>query len=399
MRMSEDQFNEIFGKSVFRDEQTLDHSFVPEKLPHRETELGQLINDFRPLAAREENLSNLSINVLVTGKGGVGKTATVKFFGRGFVSSVRRKGIRVFFEHFNCLNNRTKSSIFRDLLSKYCYQTGKGYSDDETIKQLESFLRRERAHMILALDEVHMLSPDDIQAIVNLNEILGPDHSRFSTILVSRPMDWARVRNERIESRIQDKMRFEPYDHDQLTDIMTYRRRLAFKAGVVSDDVLDLVVTVCTETQDARHGVDILFLAGKTANGKGLDHITSEIVRLVKDRVHSTFRAEALDQFKSHELLAALGIARTLRFTEEAFVLVDDAYQEYQAACEEHDKRPHTVTSFRKYVRNLDRFKIISSRTVQAEKSKRGRHSQITLTDITAEKLEEYIERILQTAS
>ncbi len=394
--MSDDLFEREFSKdTVFKDEATLDHAYLPNKLPRREKEVARLIHDFRTLIAQEDNIANMSINVLITGKGGIGKTATSRYFCDRFTKNCRKSGHKVMHEYFNCLEHRTKSAIYRNLLSKYCYQTGKGYSDDETIKQLEAFLRREKAHLILILDEVHMIPPADVQAFVNLGETLGAGHSRFSTILISRQLDWAKVRNQHIESRLKDKIQYTPYSFDDLLEILTYRCDLAFKEGAVPEEVLKLVVEIAADTKDARHGIDILFQAGKKADFDGESQVTAEMVRLVKDRVYSTFRIDALDRFKDHELISALGVARALKPKDITYILVEDGYDLYKIACEERSIEPHTITSFRKYVRNLSRFKIIMSETVQVEDSKRGRHSRITLYDIPATKLEEILTKII----
>ncbi|MHA1731876.1 MAG: Cdc6/Cdc18 family protein [Promethearchaeota archaeon] len=395
--MSDDLFKKEFSKgTVFRDEKSLDHGFVPDELPRRGDDVKQLIHDFRALAQGGDNLSNINVNVLITGNGGVGKTATSRFFASKFAKTCRKRGVRVVDEYFNCLEHRTKSSIYRTLLSKYCYQTGKGYGDDETVKQLEAYLRRQEAHMILVLDEVHMLPPTDILAFLNLSEILGANHSRFSTILVSRPLDWARVKDQRIEGRIRDKLKFTSYSFDDLMEILTYRRSLAFKDGALPDDTLKLIVEIAADTKDARHGIDIMFQAGKKADSEGSSEVTPEMVRLAKDRVFSSFRIDSLDQFKEHEKLAALGVARALKTKDdEAYIVVEDGYDYYRVVCDERGIRPHTITSFRKYLRTLTRYKIVVTETVQARESKRGRHARITVQDIPAARLEEILEKLI----
>ncbi len=52
--------------------------------------------------------------------------------------------------------------------------------------------------------------------------------------------------------------------------------------------------------------------------------------------------------------------------------------------------------SFRKYVRQLTQLKIIASKTVRIEEATRGRHLEITLLDIPANKLAELLEEILE---
>ena len=50
--------------------------------------------------------------------------------------------------------------------------------------------------------------------------------------------------------------------------------------------------------------------------------------------------------------------------------------------------------SFRKYVRQLNQLKIVTSKTVRIEDAQRGRHLEITLLDIPAPKLAELLDKI-----
>lgn len=47
--------------------------------------------------------------------------------------------------------------------------------------------------------------------------------------------------------------------------------------------------------------------------------------------------------------------------------------------------------TFRKYVRQLNQLKMISTKTVRIEGAERGRHLEITLLDISAKKLEKLL--------
>jgi len=112
--------------------------------------------------------------------------------------------------------------------------------------------------------------------------------------------------------------------------------------------------------------------------------------------VYPTFRNDIVDQLKDQELLALYGITRSLINKDEPFTLVDDAFEEYNAICENYSIEPHVKMSFRKYVRQLTTLKIVSSKTVRIEEATRGRHLEITLLDIPALKLAELLEDILE---
>ncbi len=391
--MDEDIFErELFKKSVFRDDRTLALSYVPPKLPHRSDELKRLIHNYRGFFGKERAPS---ANVLILGKGGIGKTALAKYFADGIRLAGRNNNVKIYTEYFNCVNFRTKSAILREVLSNYCYQTGKGYSDDETLKQIQSYLERENAYLIVTVDEVFVLTDSDIISLVNISETFPQGTSRISLILVSRELDWARFETERITSRIQDRINLKPYGRPETREILDYRRKLAFNEGVVPDDVFELIVDATVDTKNIRTGIEMFLSCGRQADAKGESEINAEMVRFGRDQVYSTFRGELLDQFKVHELLTLLGVTRKLQNTKVAYVVVEDAYNDYRAACEERNLPPHTVTTFRKNVRNLTKAKIISGQTKQIAENQRGRHMEITLLDIPAEELEQIIGKML----
>ena len=147
--MDEDEFRKQFSKkSVFKKASTLDQSYVPDKLYCRDEAIKTLIYNFRRIV---EESDQPSINFLMTGKGGIGKTVTAKFFGRTFKTIALEKDVNLFLEYYNCINFNSKSKIIRELLSKYTHGSGRGFSDDEAIKLILSQLIRENGYMLLII--------------------------------------------------------------------------------------------------------------------------------------------------------------------------------------------------------------------------------------------------------
>jgi len=130
--MDEEEFRKHFmTKSVFNQANSLDMSYVPEKVYCRDEAINNLIYNFRRILEEEEQPS---INCLILGKGGIGKTCTARYFGRNFKTIALEKGVDVFIEYYNCINFRSKSKIIRELLAKYTHGSGRGFSDDEALK-------------------------------------------------------------------------------------------------------------------------------------------------------------------------------------------------------------------------------------------------------------------------
>jgi len=392
--MDEDEFRAQFNRnSVFRQASSLDLSYVPEKLYCRDEVLKTLIFNFRRILDEEEPPS---INCLLLGKGGIGKTATARYFGKNFRAIALENDVNLFIEYYNCINFRSKSKIIRELLAKYTHGSGRGFSDDEAIKLILTQLIRNDGYMFLIIDEIHLLKPEDVLALLDIAETFGHQNARLSILLVSRRKDWMTIETERILSRLNEKIKMVPYDFEDSMLILQYRSELALKENVIDDDILTMIAQIVVENKNMRHGIEILRKSGIYADKEGLSSISADIIRGSANEVYPTFRGDIVDQLNDQEIIALYGIVRSLINTDEPFTLVDDAYEEYQAVCENHDTEAHVKMSFRKYVRQLSQLKIIASKTVRIEDAQRGRHLQITLLDIPAKKLEELLEDILE---
>jgi cell division control protein 6 len=387
--MDEEEFRKHFmTKSVFNQANSLDMSYVPEKVYCRNEAINNLIYNFRRILEEEEQPS---INCLILGKGGVGKTCTARYFGRNFKTIALEKGVDVFIEYYNCINFRSKSKIVRELLAKYTHGSGRGFSDDEALKLILKQLIREKGYMLLIIDEVHLLRPDEILAFLDIAETYGHQNAKLSIILISRNKDWMTIETERILSRLNEKIRLKPYNYEESKQILEYRSELAFKEYVIDDDILNMISQIVTDHENMRHGIEILRKSGLYADREQLDSVSADIIRAASNEVYPTFRGEIVDQLNDQELLALFGIARSLINKDEPFTLVDDAFEEYQVVSETYSIEPHVKMSFRKYIRTLNQLKIIASKTVRIEEAERGRHLEITLLDIPALKLEEFL--------
>ena len=391
--MDEKEFRKQFSsKSIFRQVSTLDLSFIPEKLYCRDDAIKSLIYDFRRILEESEQPS---VNCLILGKGGTGKTVTAKFFGKKFKTIASEKDVNLFVEYYDCINFRSKSKIIRELLGKYTHGSGRGFSDDEALKLILSKLISEKGYMLLIIDEVHLLEPEDVLSFLNIGETFGHHNAKLSILLISRDSDWMRIETEKILSRLNEKIKLEPYNFEEAMQILRYRSELSFNDSI-DEDMLEMIAQIVVENQNMRHGIEILRKSGLYADKEGLNRITPDIVREASNDVYPTFRGDIIDKLNDQELIALLGIVRSLMKKDEPFSIVDDAYDEYLAICENYSLEPHVKMSFRKYVRQISQLKIIASRTVRKEDVQRGRHLEITLLDIPAPKLVELLEDILE---
>ena len=390
--MDEEEFKkQRLKESVFKNQSSLDMSYVAPKFLGRDDVLYSLIYNYRRIL--EEN-EQPSINCLILGASGVGKTAVARFFGRNFRKIAAEKGTEIFVEYFNCINFRSKSKIIRELLAKHIHVSGRGFSDEEALKLILKQLIGENSYMLLIIDEVNLLSPDDILGFLAISETFGHQNAKISIILISLLKEWMTVETTAILSKINSTFTLEPYSlFIDIKSILKYRIDLAFKDYVVDDDILTMVSQIVLDHQDMRHGVEILRRSGIYADNEGKTKITADLVRQASNDVYPTFRVEIVDQLKDQELLTLFGIVRSLvdRMYDESYTLVDDAFEEYNYICEQYGFDPHIKKTFRKYVQTLSNLRIISSQIVRIEEAERGRHLEISLIDITPIKFEEFI--------
>lgn len=392
--MDEDEFRKQFmKKSVFRQASSLDLSYVPENLYCRDDALKTLIFNYRRILEEKEQPS---INCLILGKGGVGKTCTARFFGKTFRTIAIENDVKLFLEYFNCINFRSKSKIIRELLAKYQHGSGRGFSDDEALKLILSKLIRDKGYMLLVIDEIHLLKPDEVLALLDIAETFGHQNAKLSLLLISRSKDWMIIETERILSRLNEKIILKPYNFEESLRILEYRSEIALKENVIDNELLTMVSQIVVDHKNMRHGIEILRKGGSFCDKEGIDHMNADIIREASNDVYPTFRNDIVDQLKDQELLALCGIVRSLINKGEPFTLVDDAFEEYNAICESYSIEPHVKMSFRKYVRQLTQLKIVASKTVRIEDATRGRHLEITLLDIPVVKLLELLEDIFE---
>ncbi|MFX0007450.1 MAG: Cdc6/Cdc18 family protein [Promethearchaeota archaeon] len=392
--MDENEFRKQFmKKSIFRQASSLDLSYVPEKLYCRDEALKTLIFNYRRIMEEKEQPS---INCLILGKGGVGKTCTARYFGKNFKTIAIENDVKLFLEYFNCINFRSKSKIIRELLAKYQHGSGRGFSDDESLKLILSQLIREKGYMLLIIDEIHLLKPDEVLAFLDIAETFGHQNAKLSLLLISRSKDWMTIETERILSRLNEKIILKPYNFDESLQILQYRCDLALKENAINEELLTMIAQIVVDHKNMRHGIEIIRKSGSYCDKEGLDKFTADIIREASNDVYPTFRNDIVDQLKDQELLALYGIVRSLLDKGEPFTLVDDAFEEYNAICENYSIEPHVKMSFRKYVRQLTQLKIVASKTVRIEDATRGRHLEITLLDIPVAKLLELLEDIFE---
>ncbi|MHA1648300.1 MAG: hypothetical protein ACTSVL_12085, partial [Promethearchaeota archaeon] len=171
------------------------------------------------------------------------------------------------------------------------------------------------------------------------------------------------------------------------------RRNLAFREGILEDEILGLITDIVTENKNMRIGIDMMRACGIRADEQGLSSINSEMILESRNIINPTFRADVIDNLRLHEQVALWSVAKALLASGDPYTKVEKTYEIYMMLCEELNIKHHVSMSFRKYIRNLADVKAIHKDYLNPTVEKKGRQLEIKLTDISAEKLCEYFKK------
>ncbi|MFW9830785.1 MAG: Cdc6/Cdc18 family protein [Candidatus Thorarchaeota archaeon] len=382
----------LLGASVFKNEETLHPAFVPPELPNREDQLVRLGHDFKPLLNKD---GAYAVNVAVVGKPGTGKTVSIRYFGRGLEKAAEKRGIKVRFEYYDCFMFRTKSAILRDLLTERFKVTSRGFSDEEITTMINRRLSRENLRLVLCLDEAYLLG-QDLLSIIHASEVAKHGEAHISTLIACRVVDWQNTLSFPLSGRLHDRVDMPSYTEEELYEIFKFRSSLAFHKNVVPDDILHMVANVAAATQNARHGIEMLYWAGKAADRYGVRPITPDLIRRAKQEVYSELRSDVLYGLRDQEILVLAAVSRQLKFEKSSSTSIAKVFDSYQLICEEFGATKQALPTFRKTIDALVTLGIIGKVVESVGAGRRGRRARLTLMDIPVEVFDERVSEILQ---
>lgn len=386
----------LFASSVFKEggENTLNQSYIPETLKFREDNIRRMTQNFRPLFLTENRgIEGFSTNIALTGPAGIGKTVTARYTIQHLQSMAERYHIKLYTDYKNCWTTRTKTSILRSFLRDQFGVASRGFSDEESTDILIRRLNSEQAYLVLILDEVSVLPQKDIRGFIHLPEEFGAKH-RISLVMISRPTEWKVTLSSMVSQRIADVIQFNPYLLEETREILAYRSNLAFKTTAISEEILDMVAEISDQTRNLRHGIETLYRAGRGADQQRLDELTPELIRRAKNDVFPEMRADIFEELKTHELFAALSIARRLHHKGITATTIEHSFKNYRIICEEWGLRPNGEAAFRNYLTTLETIGILGKVT-KGVKGRKGVRARLTIHDVPAAVLIERIEVFL----
>ena len=288
----------------------LQAAYLPERLPHREAQIDQLVQVLVP-ALRGERPSN----VLIYGLTGTGKTAVVKYLEKELRKADPAGTVR--YLYLNCQIVDTPYGVLAHIANAFAERESDqvpftGLSVDRVYQLLVRKLDERRRVVILALDEIDRIvaknGDDFLYQLTKVNEDL--ERSCISLIGISNELKFTEYLDPRVRSRLGDeKMVFAPYNATELGDILAQRAALALPDGVVGGEALSLMAALAAqENGDARRAVDLLRVSAELAERLGDERVGVDHVMKAKNKLELDTVVEAVKSLPTQSKLVLLGV-------------------------------------------------------------------------------------------
>ena len=323
--------NYLKGPKLFKNREALEASFIPDELPHRNSEIEKIAG----ITACALN-GDVPPNFLCYGMTGTGKTATVRYISQKLAQHCSTKP--PWWVYINCT---VVSTPYRILAHIYNTIVGKeiipstGLPKDVILKKLLGLLDQYIKDRIcfLVLDEIDILiekkgGNEILYNLTRLNESL--DHCRTSVIGISNKLKFTEFLDARVNSNLEEEepIVFKPYNANQLYDILKLRAEIAFKEGVIDDGVIKLCAGLAAkEHGDARKALQLLRKAGEIAERNQTKKIMENHVEKAQKDIDKDYIVEYIFSMPLQAKLTLTAIFLLSKNTKEHIITSGDIYE------------------------------------------------------------------------
>ncbi|WP_266081422.1 Cdc6/Cdc18 family protein [Haladaptatus caseinilyticus] len=269
---------------VFERKELLKVGHVPEsdRIVGRDTEIESVAAELRPIVRSEP-----PNNVMIYGKTGTGKSLVTRHVTERARQAAAAQGLTVGTVYVDCAQHDTHTRVARSITRTLNDEVSTGLSiprtgigSGEYYDYLWEVLDASYDSVLVILDEVDRLETDDVLMQLSRARESGKAECHLGIVAISNKIEYRDSLNERVKSSLrEEEFVFQPYDANQLREIMEHRRD-AFKDNVLTDDVIPLTAAFAAQEHgDARKAIEILRHAGELAERQADGEITDEHVR------------------------------------------------------------------------------------------------------------------------
>jgi len=296
----------MWDETLFRDPLVFEIDFVPEEFRFREEQLSALSFQIQPALRGSRPL-----NSLCRGPPGTGKTTSI----RKLFDEIEENTKKIACVHVNCKIDNTRyailAKVYKRLAGHQPQPTGTSFK--QVYDAVCRLLQKEDLTLILCLDDANYLLYEN-----EINNVLYPllrAHEEYESVRVGvivifsdMDVDFQKVFEIRVASVLRPtEVFFSPYSASEVEEILRMRVLQGFYPGVLSEEMLQLVVDQTMRGGDLRVGIDLLKRAGLLAE---------------RDARRSVSRDDICRAYEVSERFHLISLIRSLRDDEKAVLRV-----------------------------------------------------------------------------
>jgi len=309
----------MWDETLFRDPEVLEIDYIPEQFEFRDAQMRELAFQIRPGLR-----GGRPLNTVCKGLPGTGKTTSIrKLFAE--IEETTKKLVPVY---INCQIDNTKFAILSQIYKKLAghLPPSSGTSFKQVFDAVARILIKEEIVLLVALDDAnYLLYENEINKVLYtlLRSHETYEGTRIGVIVIVSDLDVDLTRA--VDARVASVFRpteiyFPPYENAEIQEIMRARVMQGLFQGVLSEQLLDLVVEQTQKSGDLRVGIDLLkraTLSAERAAHRSIDRTDicgayevskylhlSYTIKTLKDEERLILKSFAERSAKEHEMNA-----------------------------------------------------------------------------------------------
>ncbi len=336
---------------IFKNEEVLSFDYLPEILPHRESQT-KFLADCLKLVGKGRK----SQNIFIHGSPGIGKTASVKFVFREF--SEEFPNVKMIY--LNCWDYNTTVSILSEIANSLdvlgVAVQRRGWGKDEIVSKLKEGLSKSKKNLVVCLDEVDQLIRKDQGALYDLSRINQYIQNPVAVILISNdPHALANLEPRTYSSLAAEEIEFKPYNLEEMKDILQERAKYGLSS--VEEGVIALAANHAIQKGgDVRVGLQCLMKAGRIAEEENANKLKVDHMRKILREVGKAKPEVVKENLNENEKI----ISEIL--SDGKIWKSDDLFNNYSDV----SNQPVGIRMFENYLNHLKELNLIRIRKKRA---------------------------------
>lgn len=380
--MSDHPLDAIFDRfitspSIFKNHEVLRPSHIPERLPHRDSEI-QFLGKALGSALR----NNRPSNIFLYGKTGTGKTIVSKFVTKYLRQRATSIGKNIIVSLLNCVEVDTDYRV----LARLCEVVGEtvpftGLPTDEVFQRFKTKLDSKKQLLIVVFDELdklHHKSGDNVlYQLTRINSDLK--RAQVSLVCITNDLSFKETLDPRVRSSLsEEELVFKPYNATQLEDILSDRAEEGFNEEVLAPAVISLCAALAAQEHgDARRALDLLRVAAEIAERGSEEKVNEKHVRKATKQIEKNTVEEVLVSLPVQSKVVLWSVY-ILEKSSLKIITTGDLYKIYLECCKITGLDPITPRRANSLLNELSMLGVVNTKVVSL--GRYGRTTKVSLS-------------------